>query len=136
MNLSIANQIINDNYDTCNNSFLDFLHEQDIFNEIKFWELYNAIRLIGELNKTELNLERKLTWRIVKSYEWFLLKLNFHFDTNDGSEIDNLPENFSQFSLRLREVVDAYIVGASISDESENFHNMDLENPISLKLNN
>jgi hypothetical protein len=136
MNLSIANQIINDNSDSCNNSFIDFLHEKSIFNEIKFWEFYNAIRFIGELNKTEPNLDRILTWKIVKSYEWFLLMLNFHFDTNDGCEIENLPENFSQFSIRLREVIDAYIKGNSISDESENYYNMELENPISLKLNN
>jgi hypothetical protein len=133
MTLNEALEIVKDNFNTNNNSFLDFAHERRKFEEIKFWEFYNSIRIITLFNQRK-TLDRELTTQILGSYEWFLILINFHFDKADQSELSNLPTNFSQYSLRLREAIDGYISGNIIDDKTEENFNEDLLNPISIEI--
>jgi hypothetical protein len=130
MNKEEAIIIVNDNAATENNSYMDFMHERRMFDELSFWKFYNAIRLLGHELRNENSLPRELTKKILKSYDWHLLLIGFHFDVNDGSSVDNLPKEYSQYSLRLRHAVNAFIEGNPISDESEGFLNDDLENKL------
>lgn len=134
MTLEQALNIIDDNANSVNDSLLDFTHERNKFDEIAFWKFYNAIRIIARKNSVENNLSRELTMKIIKSYEYFLLQIGFHFDKTDLYEMENIPHNFALYSSRLRIVVDAYIIGDIINDEVENFLNSDLENIQKLKL--
>ena len=130
MNTEDAIKVIHDNANSNNGSYMDFMHEQSKFDEFSFWEFYNSIRLLGYELRNEDALNRELTAKILKSYEWHLLLIGFHFDKNDGIRIKNLPQNFSQFSLRLRSVINAFIAGNPISDELEGYFNEDLENKL------
>ena len=128
MNKEDAIKIINNNAASNNNSYLDFMHERGVFEAYSFWKFYNAIRLLGYELRNEDTLNRELTKKILKSYEWHLILIGFHFDDNDSNSIVNLPQNFSQYSLRLRSAVNAFIEGNPISDKTEGFLNDDLEN--------
>ena len=128
MNKREALKIINDNAASENDSYLDFMHERARFDEVSFWEFYNAIKVLGHEFKDEKNLSRELTKKIIKSYEWYLILIGFHFDPNDKSRIDHLPENYSQYSLRLRNAITSFIDGNPISNELEEVLNNDLKN--------
>jgi len=130
MNKEEAIKIINDNAASDNGSYMDFFHEKGVFDELSFWKFYNSIRLLAYELRNDDSLNRELTTKILKSYEWHLILIGFHFDENDGSSIENLPQDFSQYSLRLRSAVNAYIEGNPISDELEGFFNEDLENKL------
>ena len=128
MNNKEAIKIIKDNAESCNNSYLYFMHEQSQFDENAFWELYNAIRYLGFEFEEEETLPRKLTLTIVKAYEWHLLLVGFHFDKSDGIHIAHLPQNYSQYGLRLRLAIQAFLSVSAISNELENSLNDDLDN--------
>ncbi len=130
MNKEEAINIINDNAESENNSYMDFMHERGLFDKHSFWKFYNSIRLLGYEFRKDESLSRELTKKILKSYEWHLILIGFHFDENDGSSIDNLPKDFSQYSLRLRCAVNAFIEGNPISDELEGYLNEDLDNKL------
>ena len=46
----------------------------------------------------------------------------------------NMPTNYTDFGFRLKHVIDAYLNGCVISDEDENYLNVDLINLNTLKL--
>ncbi|HCS20923.1 MAG TPA: hypothetical protein DIW47_10265 [Bacteroidetes bacterium] len=125
-----AIKIIDDNAASENNSYMDFMHEKNLFDEYSFWKFYNSIRLLGHEFRIGDSLPRELTSKILKSYEWHLLLIGFHFDEKDGCSIENLPPDYSQYSLRLRNAVNAFIDGNPISDELEGFLNEVLENKL------
>tara|TARA_B110001454_G_C12720440_1_gene434465 strand:+ start:4270 stop:4695 length:426 start_codon:yes stop_codon:yes gene_type:complete len=130
MNKEEAIAIISDNAKSENNSYMDFMHESAMFDEISFWKFYNSIRLLGFECSNEDSLSRELTKQILKSYEWHLLLIGFHFDKKNGISIENLPEDFSQYSLRLRCVVNAFIEGIPISGQTEGYLDEELENKL------
>ena len=119
MNKEEAIKIIADNAATENDSFLDFLHERSTFSELAFWKFYNSIKVIGFELRNEESLSRDLTYHIIKTYQYYLLLIGCHFDKNDLYEIKNLPENYTQFSERLKIVIDAFLTGSPVSDETE-----------------
>lgn len=130
MNMEEAIKIIDDNAASENDSFLDFMHERSTFDEYAFWKFYNAVRLLGYELRHEESLSREWTYKIMKSYEWYLLLIGFHFDENDGISVDKLPGNYSQYSVRLRTVVDAFLEGKPITEETESWLNEALENKV------
>ena len=128
MNKEEAIKIINDNAASNNNSYLDFMHESAIFDELSFWKFYNSVRIVGYELRNIDSLNRELTKKILKSYEWHLILIGFHFDENDRITLKNLPQDFSQYSLRLRCAVNAFIEGNPISDKLEGYLNEELDN--------
>lgn len=130
MNKEEAIKIINDNAASNNNSYLDFMHESAIFDELSFWKFYNSVRIVGYELRNIDSLNRELTKKILKSYEWHLILIGFHFDDNDRITLKNLPQDFSQYSLRLRCAVNAFIEGNPISDKLEGYLNEELDNKL------
>tara|TARA_B100000768_G_C11111521_1_gene303473 strand:- start:208 stop:630 length:423 start_codon:yes stop_codon:yes gene_type:complete len=130
MNKEEAIKIINDNAASNNNSYLDFMHESAIFDELSFWKFYNSVRIVGYELRNIDSLNRELTKKILKSYEWHLILIGFHFDENDRITLKNLPQDFSQYSLRLRCAVNAFIEGNPISDKLEGYLNEELDNKL------
>ena len=128
MTKEIAIQIIQDNATAENNSLINYTHNKGLFNETSFWTFYNAIRKLGfEFEKTT-HLNRGITFNLIKGYQFFLLQVGFHFDRNDKYQIENLPENYTLYSERLRIAVDAYLTGKPINDETEGYLNEELNN--------
>lgn len=134
MNTAQALQIINDNVASENDSYLCFLHGHNVFQPSKFWECYNAIRVLGISRQQEVDLARELTSKIVQCYSSHLLLIGFHFDKKDGFTIAQLPDVFSVYSLRLRDAVNAFLVGRPITNEFEKNSNEELQNPSTLDL--
>ncbi len=122
-----AVQIIEDNVNAENDSFLDFLHERDCFNEKSFWLYYTAVRQLG-IDFSKQALPRELTAKVVRIYEYFLFLISCHFNDKDRCKIKNLPENYSEYYDRLRMAVKAYLTGNPIDDEMERNLNQYLKN--------
>ena len=129
-----ALKIIDDNANVDDNSFLFYIHERNLFDNKAYWRFYNAIRVIGYDCCQSDCLSKELTWKIIKTYEWFLLAIGWHFDNKDLYKMLNLPDNYMAFSLRLMTVVDSYIKGDTISDRLEESLNEDLVNQFNIRL--
>lgn len=97
-------QIIDDNYKAKNNSFLYFLHEEDIFD---IEALNNLCLNINSLVCRNEDICRKLFF----IYSQILRHIIFHFDRNDQSTIKNLPDNYVDYINELEDVIDRYING-------------------------
>ena len=82
MNTEEALEIINNNAASNQQSYCYFMHECGEFEASSFWRFYNAIRLLGYACSNEDTLDRELTQKILKSYEWHLILIGFHFDKN------------------------------------------------------
>ena len=77
-------------YDHLNQSFLYFLHEENIFDEKSFSELYNYINKLDSVSLAELKDLYFIQNQIMRH-------LVYHFDEDDFSNISNLPATYWKY---------------------------------------
>lgn len=99
-----AKQIIQDNFEEKNGSFLYFLHEKSLFNKNSFHQLYDAIRAVAEENVEISRNAQKIAFIYGLTLKCFL----YHFDKNDKYKITNLPENYNKMIELLDKSVEYY----------------------------
>ena len=128
-----ALQILEDNCRCDNDSFMDYTHERDMFEEKAFWELYNAIRVLSYEYKGK-TLDKKIAHDIFHIVNYSHLKLLFHFDRSDLFTFDVLPKNYSEYYHRLHLLAGTFYNEELITDELEMYLNEDLRNPYSIFL--
>jgi len=95
--LSRKNSIA-DNKKASNQSFLYFLHEEGIFDDPSFLELYHYIKALDSLTLHELRDLYFIQNQILRH-------LVYHFDDNDLSRISNLPKDYWQWMALLDEAI-------------------------------
>lgn len=88
------NDIINDNVNAVNNSFLYYLHEENKFDEEKLITLCNCIHELNGITVIELR-------QLYFIQNQILRHIAYHFDPNDMSIISNLPKNYWDLIERL-----------------------------------
>ncbi len=81
---------IEDNKNATNQSFLYFLHEENIFDEKSFSELYNYINKLDSVSLAELKDLYFIQNQIMRH-------LVYHFDEDDFSKISNLPATYWKY---------------------------------------
>lgn len=81
---------IEDNKNATNQSFLYFLHEENIFDEKSFSELYNYINKLDSVSLAELKDLYFIQNQIMRH-------LVYHFDKDDFSNISNLPATYWKY---------------------------------------
>ena len=91
-----AKDILEDNVDAKNKSFLYYLRNEASFNNNAFKKLYASIRVLAD---DEVGISRTAQ-QIAYVYGQVLKCLLFHFDKNDDFKISNLPENYSKHPRR------------------------------------
>lgn len=128
-----ALQILEDNCQCQNDSFMDYTHDRDMFEEKAFWDLYNAIRVLS-YEYADKAIERSVSHHIFHIVNYSHLKLAFHFDRSDNFRFDILPKNFGEYYHRLHLMASSFFSGELINDELEGYLNEDLANPYSLNL--
>jgi hypothetical protein len=101
-------QILFNNYEIKEGSFIYSLSEEAFFNEEYFWDYYNTVI---EIVKDKLNkpLDKELTkivhWTYKRVTDCFL----WHLDNNDQYSMRNFPiNNFIYFKERLDFMIDGY----------------------------
>ena len=82
--------IIEDNKNATNQSFLYFMHEENIFDEKSFSELYNYINKLDSASLAELKDLCFIQNQIMRH-------LVYHFDKDDFSNISNLPATYWKY---------------------------------------
>ena len=82
--------IIEDNKNATNQSFLYFMHEENIFDEKSFSELYNYINKLDSVSLAELKDLYFIQNQIMRH-------LVYHFDKDDFSNISNLPATYWKY---------------------------------------
>ncbi len=87
-----AKQIIEDNYNIANDSFLFFLHELDRFCADKFEQLCQSVETLAEFCDDPV-----LTRKITHCYQNTLKEIIYHFNPNDSSVIADMPENYAEY---------------------------------------
>ena len=91
--------IIDDNVKATNQSFLYFLHEENIFDKKSILNLCNYVQTIDSVTILEL---RKLYF----IQNQILKHIAYHFDKNDMYEISNLPLDYWEYIEHLGSVID------------------------------
>ena len=94
-------QIIKDNENAQNDSFLFFLHEKNQFSENAFWELYDAIDSIQK----EGIQDESIIISISLVYQEILKEVVYHFDPQDLSAIEDFPSDYRGYIERLDYVI-------------------------------
>ncbi|MBR1825834.1 MAG: hypothetical protein IJ770_04525 [Alphaproteobacteria bacterium] len=99
-----AEQILQDNFEEKNNSFLYLLHEKSLFNKDAFHQFYDAVRAVAD---KDVNISRNAQ-KIAFIYGQILKCFLYHFDKNDKYKITNLPENYNKMIEFLDKSVEYY----------------------------
>ena len=99
-----AKQILQDNFEEKNGSFMYFLHEKSLFDKDAFRKLYDAIRKVAD---DDVNISRNAQ-KIMFIYGKILKCFLYHFDKNDKYKITNLPENYNKMIEYLDKSVEYY----------------------------
>lgn len=99
-----AEQVLQDNFEKKNNSFLYLLHEKSLFDKEKFRQLHDAIRSVAEKDVEISRNAQKIAFIYGLTLKCFL----YHFDKNDKFKITNLPENYNKMIEFLDKSVEYY----------------------------
>jgi len=99
-----AKQVIEDNFEKKNGSFLYYLHEKSLFNKDAFRQLYDSIRKVAE----EDVVISRTAQQIMGVYGQILQHFLYHFDKNDSYKITNMPENYNKMIEYLDKSVEYY----------------------------
>lgn len=99
-----AQQVLEDNLEIKNDSFLYFLREKSMFNKEAFRVLYESIREIAD---KDVSVSRTAQ-QIVAVYGLVLECFLYHFDKNDPYSILNMPENYNKIIEYLNKSVEYY----------------------------
>ena len=134
MDFKTAIQIIDDNNSCKENTFVYYLHEKFCFDEMSFWNLYNAIRTASLYTSEFELLSKPLSAKIFASYNYFVSSIISHLNVNDLYTISKLPNNFIEYQRRLEVTALAFYKGDVISDEDEEIYNKELDNKLPLIL--
>lgn len=116
MDTQKAKQILLDNLNAENESFIYYIHERDRFSKKAFWEYYDSIAALitAESEKTP-----ELTRLITDTYQTILKYFIYHFNPNDSYRMKDFPKNYIGYIQRIDHVIIAYYTGApeNISEE-------------------
>lgn len=99
-----AKNILEDNVEAKNGSFLYYLREKSEFNKEAFKKLYGAVRGLAD---DEVEISRTAQ-QINYVYGQTLKCILYHFDKNDEFKISNLPDNYSKLIEYLEKNVEYY----------------------------
>lgn len=100
-------KVLNDNFGAENNSFLYYLHEENLFNETAFSELCSSL---SALCHTHLH-NKVVSAQICFIYGQVLKHIIYHFDPGDLSRISNLPCNYNEELETLERIITKYFSG-------------------------
>ncbi|MBR3676922.1 MAG: hypothetical protein IKN71_07300 [Alphaproteobacteria bacterium] len=99
-----AKQILEDNFESKNDSFLFYLREKSLFNKEAFRQLYDSIRKVAD---DDVAISRTAQ-QIVIVYGQILQYFLYHFDKDDSYKIVNMPENYNKMIEYLDKSVEYY----------------------------
>lgn len=111
-----ALMIIDRNYKCHENSLVFDLHEKSIFSVRHFWDCYDSMIALAKdalVHGADIKTAMKLTF----IYQHILKEIIYHFDQNDLSHIEGLPQNYTEYLERLDDALNAYFCGTFV-DES------------------
>ena len=111
-----AKQILLDNRNAENSSFIYYIHERDCFDRKAFWEYYDSIAALVTAEKTP-----ELTRLITDTYQGILKYFIWHFSPKDSYRMKDFPSNYSEYIERLDYVLTAYHLGKAdmVSEDRE-----------------
>lgn len=101
-------QVLNNNFEVKEGSFIYSLSEKAVFSEQHFWDYYNAVI---EIVKENLNkpLDKEVTRIIHWTYRRIMDCFLWHLDTNDVYSMDNFPSDMLiYFKERLDFMIEGY----------------------------
>lgn len=99
-----ALQIIHDNRQAENKSFLFYLHEENRFEAKALATLCAAITALSRTHQDDRAVAAGITF----IYGQTLQHILYHFDPNDASRIRNLPPDYYEKLQRLEKAVTDY----------------------------
>lgn len=91
--------IIDDNINATNQSFLYFLHEENKFDKKSILNLCNYVQTLDSVTIRELRKLYFIQNQIIKH-------IAYHFDKNDMYEISNLPSDYWEYIELLDIAID------------------------------
>lgn len=74
-----AVEILKNNYEGKEGSFIYHLHEKDMFNQDAFWDYFNCIVDITQETANRNDLDRNLALMLSKTYAFIMSSFLWHF---------------------------------------------------------
>lgn len=96
--------VLNDNFEAANNSFLYYLHEENFFHETAFSELCSSLSALCHTHPHD----KVVSAQICLIYGQVLRHIIYHFDPGDLSQISNLPCNYNEELETLERIITKY----------------------------
>lgn len=121
-----SKEILNNNYDSVEGSFVYYLHEESSFDKDSFWKYYNCIRELAK-QAIENGIDRDISRKINFTYRYILESFLYHFAPADFYRIKKFPrKKYNLYLERLRFVVEGYFSGYVIEEKE---FGSELKNP-------
>lgn len=103
MSIRFKNHIIEENYNCKEGSFMFYLHERDEFDTEELMKLCDSIEKNTEKNDI-------ITNQLFCIQSQILRHIIYHFDSNDLSQIKNLPDNYMEYIELLEDAINKYFM--------------------------
>ena len=120
-------QVLNNNYQCLENSFIYYIHEACMFDCNSFWDYYNSIKELS-YDSLKHGIDSIVATEIVHTYSYIVSSFMYHFAPNDSYAIKDFPnEDYNLYIERLKLTVEGYFNGNIIDEMS---FNDELTNPV------
>lgn len=112
MNLDInkALEILENNRQAEENSFLDYLHEQSMFDVSAYQEYMECLQALMQDPKTRQCKE--IRGKVIDIHAYILLLFICHFDKADRYVMQQIPDNYMEYIEQLDDVYKAFLKGS------------------------
>ena len=85
-------EIIQNNIEGKENSFIYFLHEEGVFDEKLFHVYFENVNLL-DIEKDS----REVIKKVIEVNEYIYRNIIYHFDIKDSHVLKNLPQNLNEY---------------------------------------
>lgn len=107
MDVQRALEILYDNEESENASFLDYLHERSQFNVASFWEYHDSLLTLSKYKNMVENVE--VLDKVIHTYTYALCCFIFHFDSDDAYVMKDLPTDYIKYINLLNDAFRRYV---------------------------
>ncbi|MEK4509683.1 Imm41 family immunity protein [Paenibacillus sp. FSL K6-2524] len=113
-----AVEILKNNYEGKEGSFIYHLHEKDMFNQDAFWDYFNCIVDITQETANRNDLDRNLALMLSKTYAFIMSSFLWHFHPKDSYKAKGIPDsNLHLYIERIEFVYLGYFSGKVFKEE-------------------
>lgn len=108
MNIKQALEILNQNEQASNDTFLYYLHEQCQFHKQAYQEYCTCLTVLS--SEFQNIVTKEITKTVLHLHTYIVSCFIYHFDSNDLYEIKDVPPNYQEVIENLNKLLEELIM--------------------------